>query len=216
MGCRVTHAAPLGMHGLRQGKHPPLRRLQSCPADGQRLAGIPIVDPGAIGGAGPVPIVISSRRSQDEIRLRIAASGLGQRRDPSIPVGDVAQPETGAPNGRTGQRSRTWDLMTKLTAHLAAVAGTVSESSEFITDLVRRLCSCFEQGGELLVCGNGGSAADAQHLAAEFMNRFGSTAARCQPSRCRRTRRCSPRFPTMHLTRGCSPARWKPSEHPEM
>lgn len=28
------------------------------------------------------------------------------------------------------------------------------------------------RGGKLLVCGNGGSAADAQHIAAEFVNRF--------------------------------------------
>tara|TARA_B100000029_G_scaffold307885_1_gene300612 strand:+ start:443 stop:1036 length:594 start_codon:yes stop_codon:yes gene_type:complete len=30
----------------------------------------------------------------------------------------------------------------------------------------------FLQGGKLLICGNGGSAADAQHAAAEFVNRF--------------------------------------------
>jgi D-sedoheptulose 7-phosphate isomerase len=31
---------------------------------------------------------------------------------------------------------------------------------------------CLARGGKLLFCGNGGSAADAQHLAAEFVNRF--------------------------------------------
>jgi D-sedoheptulose 7-phosphate isomerase len=31
---------------------------------------------------------------------------------------------------------------------------------------------CFRAGGKLLIFGNGGSAADAQHLAAEFVNRF--------------------------------------------
>ena len=30
----------------------------------------------------------------------------------------------------------------------------------------------FENGGKVLICGNGGSAADAQHLAAEFVGRF--------------------------------------------
>jgi len=30
----------------------------------------------------------------------------------------------------------------------------------------------FKEGGKLLICGNGGSAADAQHIAAEFINRF--------------------------------------------
>jgi len=56
--------------------------------------------------------------------------------------------------------------------HVAAVGGTVSGSSAVIADIVARLCSCFRHGGKLLICGNGGSAADAQHLAAEFMNRF--------------------------------------------
>jgi len=31
---------------------------------------------------------------------------------------------------------------------------------------------CFEQGGKVLLCGNGGSASDAQHIAAEFTGRF--------------------------------------------
>ncbi len=32
--------------------------------------------------------------------------------------------------------------------------------------------NCLREGGRLLFCGNGGSAADAQHLAAEFTGRF--------------------------------------------
>lgn len=34
------------------------------------------------------------------------------------------------------------------------------------------ILSCLKGGGKVLVCGNGGSAADAQHFAAEFINRF--------------------------------------------
>ncbi len=34
------------------------------------------------------------------------------------------------------------------------------------------MVNCFKQDGKLLFCGNGGSAADAQHLAAEFSGRF--------------------------------------------
>jgi len=34
------------------------------------------------------------------------------------------------------------------------------------------VCAVFDGGGKILLCGNGGSAADAQHLAAEFVNRF--------------------------------------------
>ena len=32
--------------------------------------------------------------------------------------------------------------------------------------------ACFRQGGKVLLCGNGGSAADAQHISAEFTGRF--------------------------------------------
>ena len=41
----------------------------------------------------------------------------------------------------------------------------ISQSAELIAE-------AFKAGNKLLLCGNGGSAADAQHLAAEFVNRF--------------------------------------------
>ncbi len=34
------------------------------------------------------------------------------------------------------------------------------------------LIACFRAGGKVMFCGNGGSAADSQHLAAEFMGRY--------------------------------------------
>ena len=43
--------------------------------------------------------------------------------------------------------------------------GNIIEISEIIT-------SAFRNGNKVLFCGNGGSAADAQHLAAEFSGRF--------------------------------------------
>ncbi|MBI5874552.1 MAG: D-sedoheptulose 7-phosphate isomerase [Deltaproteobacteria bacterium] len=42
---------------------------------------------------------------------------------------------------------------------------SVMQSAEIIADT-------FKAGNKLLICGNGGSAADAQHLSAEFVNRF--------------------------------------------
>jgi D-sedoheptulose 7-phosphate isomerase len=42
---------------------------------------------------------------------------------------------------------------------------TIEEVTEVITN-------CFQNKGKVLFCGNGGSAADAQHLAAEFSGRF--------------------------------------------
>jgi len=58
----------------------------------------------------------------------------------------------------------------ELAAHVAAVTGTVVDSSATIIEIASRLASCLERGGKVLICGNGGSAADAQHFAAEFVN----------------------------------------------
>ena len=41
-----------------------------------------------------------------------------------------------------------------------------------VMDCVNVIVSAFEKGKKVLFCGNGGSAADAQHLAAEFSGRF--------------------------------------------
>ena len=41
-----------------------------------------------------------------------------------------------------------------------------------LEDCARRIASAMNNGRKLLICGNGGSAADAQHLAGEFVNRF--------------------------------------------
>lgn len=41
-----------------------------------------------------------------------------------------------------------------------------------IVQFAEMTAECFKGGGKLLIIGNGGSAADAQHLAAEFVNRF--------------------------------------------
>ena len=44
--------------------------------------------------------------------------------------------------------------------------------SKPIADAVSALVGCITGGGKVLICGNGGSAADAQHFAAEFVGRF--------------------------------------------
>jgi len=41
-----------------------------------------------------------------------------------------------------------------------------------LEDCVNVVVSAFKNGNKILFCGNGGSAADAQHLAAEFSGRF--------------------------------------------
>lgn len=51
----------------------------------------------------------------------------------------------------------------------------VYENSSLIDTLdkvVLQIVNCYKNGGKVLFCGNGGSAADAQHLAAELSGRF--------------------------------------------
>jgi D-sedoheptulose 7-phosphate isomerase len=60
-----------------------------------------------------------------------------------------------------------------------AFAASVTVKSEFLrqnldtlVEVVETIASVMQAGGKLLLFGNGGSAADAQHIAAEFVNRF--------------------------------------------
>lgn len=43
---------------------------------------------------------------------------------------------------------------------------------QIIQDITDEIITCFKNDGQVLFCGNGGSAADAQHIAAEFSGRF--------------------------------------------
>ena len=47
-----------------------------------------------------------------------------------------------------------------------------SENSQNLVDIAKAVSIGIIQGGKLLLFGNGGSAADCQHIAAEFVSRF--------------------------------------------
>ncbi len=49
---------------------------------------------------------------------------------------------------------------------------TAETLSKPIADAVNAVVGCITAGGKVLACGNGGSASDAQHFAAEFVGRF--------------------------------------------
>ena len=74
------------------------------------------------------------------------------------------------------QQQRTVDLITRISenfsesAHLKlqamdALAGPIAAAAE-------RMVQCLRNDGKIMSCGNGGSAADSQHFAAELVNRF--------------------------------------------
>ncbi|MBP9663886.1 MAG: D-glycero-beta-D-manno-heptose 1-phosphate adenylyltransferase [Pyrinomonadaceae bacterium] len=56
--------------------------------------------------------------------------------------------------------------------HLGVMQKVLAEQSSLISECVEVILKVFERGGKLLVCGNGGSAADAQHIAAELSGRY--------------------------------------------
>ncbi len=49
---------------------------------------------------------------------------------------------------------------------------TLSENCDKILETAETMTRALQRGNKILLFGNGGSAADAQHLAAEFVNRF--------------------------------------------
>lgn len=53
---------------------------------------------------------------------------------------------------------------------------TIRTSSKNLSDIIvnvsKMIIDCYKNGGKVVLIGNGGSAADAQHIAAEFMGRF--------------------------------------------
>jgi len=56
--------------------------------------------------------------------------------------------------------------------HIPLVQNLKSTRPAEIWQIGQLLIKCFKRGNKILLCGNGGSAADAQHLAAEFTGRF--------------------------------------------
>jgi len=59
-----------------------------------------------------------------------------------------------------------------LKKHLEAVTGFLEENEKEIIRASQVIINAMKKGGKLMTCGNGGSAADAQHMAAELVNRF--------------------------------------------
>lgn len=59
-----------------------------------------------------------------------------------------------------------------LNEHVDVFSRLLETQVESIDACAKIISETFEQGGKVLLCGNGGSAADAQHIAAEFVGRY--------------------------------------------
>jgi D-sedoheptulose 7-phosphate isomerase len=66
------------------------------------------------------------------------------------------------------------DALERLRRHVAgsieAKQRLLDRCADEILEAAGQIAACFRRGGKVLLCGNGGSAADAQHIAAEFVS----------------------------------------------
>ena len=76
----------------------------------------------------------------------------------------TAHPDTTPAHARE-LLARACDETRQLADHLAGLADQIEAAAALIRD-------CFADGGKLLICGNGGSCADAMHFAEELVARF--------------------------------------------
>jgi D-sedoheptulose 7-phosphate isomerase len=63
-------------------------------------------------------------------------------------------------------------ILNQFQESIAAKQAALTTLSQSIEAAVRTMTACLAAGGKVMACGNGGSAADAQHFAAELLNRF--------------------------------------------
>ncbi len=63
-------------------------------------------------------------------------------------------------------------LSQAITEHTNVLEAFFAREEQAILTLASRIADGFTQGNKLLVCGNGGSACDAMHIAGEFVGRF--------------------------------------------
>lgn len=59
-----------------------------------------------------------------------------------------------------------------ISQHIEAVYHLAENCVDDIQAIADEIIGCFQSGGKLLICGNGGSAADAQHISTEMVCRF--------------------------------------------
>ncbi|MEO8649040.1 MAG: D-sedoheptulose 7-phosphate isomerase [Acidobacteriota bacterium] len=77
-------------------------------------------------------------------------------------------------NGPKGSPASNGDdlVSNSLDEHSRTFDALIEVCSEAIRECGELLISTVKKGGKVLICGNGGSAADAQHIAAEFVGRY--------------------------------------------
>ncbi|HXG69650.1 MAG TPA: SIS domain-containing protein [Gemmatimonadaceae bacterium] len=78
------------------------------------------------------------------------------------------------PSSALGSRAEVTSLIRDGLEELSRLASDTSSNADSIASFVERYCDTLRRGGTLFFVGNGGSAADAQHMATEYVVRYRS------------------------------------------
>jgi D-sedoheptulose 7-phosphate isomerase len=78
----------------------------------------------------------------------------------------------GLSRARIGDDAEKTPLMRSLREHVETIEHLAQDCLPAIQRAAEMIIAALQAGKKLLLCGNGGSAADAQHIAAEFVGRF--------------------------------------------
>jgi D-sedoheptulose 7-phosphate isomerase len=105
-------------------------------------------------------------------RARAKASRVLGARGGHGAVAEAVEILLGARAGQRGQASFERHLKRIVEESIAAHQKLLEESLPSIASVATLITDCLRAGGKVLFCGNGGSAADAQHVAAELVGRF--------------------------------------------
>lgn len=73
-------------------------------------------------------------------------------------------------------------IATIVAASIEVKRGYFAEHAQDVVRAAQLLADCYGAGGKVLLCGNGGSSTDAQHIAGEFVNQFARKDRRALPA----------------------------------
>src|SRR3712207_1676746 len=77
-----------------------------------------------------------------------------------------------APGTSTAEAARVAETLGWRRQELDVALSQLCENAPLLGEIARRLIAALRAGGKILLVGNGGSAAEAQHFAAELVGRF--------------------------------------------
>jgi len=63
-------------------------------------------------------------------------------------------------------------IIIELKEHNRVIEKILSDQTEKINEIARLIINCYKNGNKVILFGNGGSAADAQHIAAELVGKY--------------------------------------------